>query len=300
MSCRAIAAGATRGRTSSRPARPATIARAARPLEEARLRLVRPPFEPRSDVYSLFTPYLADERNEAWRTLPLPRPELGRRPAPRRASARSARGSRLRSSGILERLWTAGHDGLRRRWLAPRRPARSRQPLDWDLATDARPERDPGAVPRRGLREPLRDRGGSTWTPRPTRSRPSGRDHAYARSPPARPGRVRRLDRGGPRASRLHGQRHRLGRADEPDQARARSRRARDAGLVDPFDGLADLERRGSSARSAIRTPASARMPCAWSGQFDSPPPSTSRSKPRPSRRSRGRRPWPATSRASA
>ena len=37
-------------------------------LEEARFRLTRPPFEPRSDVYSLFTPYLADERNEAWRT----------------------------------------------------------------------------------------------------------------------------------------------------------------------------------------------------------------------------------------
>lgn len=36
--------------------------------EEARLRLVRPPFEPRSDVYSLFTPYLEDERNEAWRS----------------------------------------------------------------------------------------------------------------------------------------------------------------------------------------------------------------------------------------
>ena len=36
--------------------------------EEARLRLVRPPFEPRSDLYSLFTPYLADTRNEAWRT----------------------------------------------------------------------------------------------------------------------------------------------------------------------------------------------------------------------------------------
>ena len=28
----------------------------------------RAPFEPRSDLYSLFTPYLADERNEAWRT----------------------------------------------------------------------------------------------------------------------------------------------------------------------------------------------------------------------------------------
>ena len=32
------------------------------------MRLVRVPFEPRSDVYSLFTPYLQDARNEAWRT----------------------------------------------------------------------------------------------------------------------------------------------------------------------------------------------------------------------------------------
>jgi 5-methylcytosine-specific restriction endonuclease McrA len=37
-------------------------------LEEARFRLSRPPFEPRSDVYSMFTPYLADPNNEAWRT----------------------------------------------------------------------------------------------------------------------------------------------------------------------------------------------------------------------------------------
>jgi 5-methylcytosine-specific restriction endonuclease McrA len=37
-------------------------------LEEARFRLNRPPFEPRSDVYSMFTPYLADANNEAWRT----------------------------------------------------------------------------------------------------------------------------------------------------------------------------------------------------------------------------------------
>ncbi len=35
--------------------------------EEARLRLLRLPFEPRSDIYSLFTPYLDDTRNEAWR-----------------------------------------------------------------------------------------------------------------------------------------------------------------------------------------------------------------------------------------
>jgi 5-methylcytosine-specific restriction endonuclease McrA len=37
-------------------------------VEEARLRLTKLPFEPRCDVYSLFTPYLADDRNEAWRT----------------------------------------------------------------------------------------------------------------------------------------------------------------------------------------------------------------------------------------
>jgi 5-methylcytosine-specific restriction endonuclease McrA len=35
--------------------------------DEARMRLTRPPFEPRCDVYSLFTPYLSDPRNEAWR-----------------------------------------------------------------------------------------------------------------------------------------------------------------------------------------------------------------------------------------
>lgn len=35
--------------------------------DEARLRLLRPPREPRSNVYSMFTPYLADERNDAWR-----------------------------------------------------------------------------------------------------------------------------------------------------------------------------------------------------------------------------------------
>ena len=36
--------------------------------EEARLKLMRDPFEPRNDIYSLFTPYLVDDRNEAWRS----------------------------------------------------------------------------------------------------------------------------------------------------------------------------------------------------------------------------------------
>lgn len=36
--------------------------------EEARQHLLRQPFEPRSDLYSLFTPYLEDPHNEAWRS----------------------------------------------------------------------------------------------------------------------------------------------------------------------------------------------------------------------------------------
>ena len=36
--------------------------------DEARLRLLRAPVEPRSDVYSLYSTYLRDDRNEAWRT----------------------------------------------------------------------------------------------------------------------------------------------------------------------------------------------------------------------------------------
>ncbi len=35
---------------------------------EAHMRLLRPPVEPRSDIYSLFSPYLANPRNEAWRS----------------------------------------------------------------------------------------------------------------------------------------------------------------------------------------------------------------------------------------
>jgi 5-methylcytosine-specific restriction endonuclease McrA len=37
-------------------------------LDEAKLRLSRRPSEPRCDIYSLFTSYLGDERNESWRT----------------------------------------------------------------------------------------------------------------------------------------------------------------------------------------------------------------------------------------
>ena len=47
--------------------KPCNHRKGGRTPEEARFRLLRQPFEPRSDVYILFTPYLEDDRNEAWR-----------------------------------------------------------------------------------------------------------------------------------------------------------------------------------------------------------------------------------------
>jgi 5-methylcytosine-specific restriction endonuclease McrA len=48
--------------------RPCNHRKGGRTPDEARFRLLRQPFEPRSDLYSLFTPYLEDTRNEAWRS----------------------------------------------------------------------------------------------------------------------------------------------------------------------------------------------------------------------------------------
>jgi len=48
--------------------RPCNHRKGGKLIDEARMRLLRPAFEPRSDVYSLFTPYLANPRNEAWRS----------------------------------------------------------------------------------------------------------------------------------------------------------------------------------------------------------------------------------------
>lgn len=47
--------------------KPCNHRKGGRTPDEARVKLIRLPFEPRSDLYSLFTPYLSDERNEAWR-----------------------------------------------------------------------------------------------------------------------------------------------------------------------------------------------------------------------------------------
>ena len=124
--CRAIAAAATRGRTSSRPASRATTARAAGPRRRRTCGLVRPPFEPRSDVYSLFTPYLEDHAQRGLADVPLPRPELsagrarpGRRPRRRTASRAAvprpvARGPRSASAATATPAYVVGGVGARR------------------------------------------------------------------------------------------------------------------------------------------------------------------------------------------
>ncbi len=48
--------------------RPCNHHKGGRLPEEAHMRLHRPPVEPRSDLYSLFVPYLADPRNAGWRS----------------------------------------------------------------------------------------------------------------------------------------------------------------------------------------------------------------------------------------
>ena len=107
-------------------------------LDEARLRLHREPHEPRSDIYSLFTPYLADERNDAWRIVPVPGPEL--------TSAGVAEAIPASVQGLLRTLWADGHaayvvGGSLRDVLL------GRAPEDWDLATSALPERTQSLFP---------------------------------------------------------------------------------------------------------------------------------------------------------
>ena len=138
-------------------------------LEEARLRLHRPPFEPRSDIYSLFTPVPRRRAQRGVADLPVPGSELT---DPRRRSRRSIPGPGPRGPGPARPV-VGRPCCVRRRRLAARRPARPASRSDWDLATAARPERDRGALPGRRLRERVRDGGGPARRRRRTRSRPS-------------------------------------------------------------------------------------------------------------------------------
>ena len=133
---------------------------------------------------------------------------------------------------LLATLWGAGHaayvvGGSLRDVVLGRVPA------DWDLASEALPERDRRALPGRRLREPVRD------GRRPARRR-ALRDHdlpdrpRLRRLPPSASGRVRRLDRSRPGAPRLHGQRDGLGRAAGRDAPRS----------IDPYGGPLDARAR--------------------------------------------------------
>ena len=141
---------------------------------------------------------------------------------------------------VLRRLWASGHAGyvvggsLRDVLLG-------RQPADWDMASDARPERlvelFPGAVYENRFGTVAVREGGEVYEITTFRVRPRVR-----RLPPAPPDRVRRPDRARPRAPGLHRQRDGLGRRRARDPRRPGRRRTVARRLVDPHGGLADIE----------------------------------------------------------
>ncbi len=169
--------------------------------DEARLRLLRPPFEPRSDLYSLFTPYLADDAERGLARLPLPRPELTPAPAPASTDheppiARPPDGplaARIPGpvQALLDHPPAGGPGGLRRRRLAAGRRCSGATPRDWDLATDARPEQVSGPLPRGASTRTASGPSPSAATATCSRSRPSA-GARLRRLPAAAPGRVRR------------------------------------------------------------------------------------------------------------
>ena len=115
----------------------------------------QPPFEPRSDVYSLFTPYLDRRPERGLADVPLPGSELSSAelPAPvEPASLGEAVPGGHDSSNARARRHAAYVVGGCSRTLL------GRPPYDWDLATDALPGADRRRSSRR-LREPVRDRG---------------------------------------------------------------------------------------------------------------------------------------------
>ena len=132
---------------------------------------------------------------------------------------------------VLETLWRSGHaaylvgGGVRDTLL-------ERGVTDWDIATDARPERTCELFPT-GRYE---NRFGTVTVPTDRTERRG--DHLPARPPVRRPsaprlGNVLERDRRGPGAARLHRQCHRLGHAPGEELPQ----------LVDPIGGLADLAR---------------------------------------------------------
>ena len=268
---RAIAAAATRGRTSSRRARRATTARAARRSRRrgsgctgrrssraatstrcSRRTSPTSATRPGGRTCSWAGTEPADDRRAAADPT---RPRTVPRSTPIAAIAEpSRRGPRLMARcgrPATPRTSSAGRCATR----CSARPAH-----DWDLATAALPEQTlavfPDAVYENAFGTVAVRRGDADVRDHDVPDRPRLR-----RLPAAAPGRVRGVARGRPRPPRLHDERDRLGRGRPGDVAapgrpvrRARGRRPR-----------------GRCARSATRARGSRRTRCGCSGRSASP-----------------------------
>ena len=216
--------------------------------EEAGMRLRKSPREPSCDAYSMYSPYLADPRNEAWRDYLHAQPltAVACRPSdrPSRSSPRSWPSSRRSGATAMRPTW----------WAAGVRDALLGLPGHRLGRGHRRPTRaHPGGLPGRHVREPLRHRAGA-WTgdhhlpARPSLRRPSpaGQRHLQRR-------RLR-----GPGAPRPDHQRHRLGTPGAggtdgwwtPRTARATC-------------GHASCGRSATPADASTRTPCGCCAPCA-------------------------------------
>ena len=217
--------------------------------------------------------------------LPLPRPELAhawapaRHAAERRGDASPTPMPGRRPGASSTTLWAHGHaayvvGGSVRDALLGRRAE------DWDLATDARPERLLAAVPRRGLREPRSGRSRSAAATTSSRSRRS----APTTSTPTSGGRT-----GSSSATTIEAD---LARRDFTVNAIAWGATRRTAGdaAPQPRSSTRSTARRPRARRPPRGrrpgTPVSRRTRCGWSGPSGSRRPSSSRSSRRRSPRS--------------
>ena len=173
---------------------------------------------------------------------------------------------------LLERLWAHGHAAYVVGGSRARRAA-GRPADDWDLATDARPDRllavFPGAVYENKFGTVAVREGDAVARGHDVPHRPRLR-----RLPAAASRRVRRRRRGRPRPPGLHRQRDRLGRGGRRQAARA----SRPPGDRRPVRRRRRRRGAGPPRRRRARGRASARTRCGCSAPSASRPSSTSRS----------------------
>ena len=242
--------------------------------DEARMRPLRAPYEPRCDVYTQFTPYLADPRNDGLAGLPVPARQLSGRGY--RRTRRRPDGSRPFAASSPRMRWARSSERLlggrpcrlpRGRWRCATRCWAARPMTGTSPPTRAR--RRSWACSRRAS---TRTGSGRCWRTA-WRSTTFRRDHHYADH--RRPGQRHVHGRGRRRTCCAATSRS----TRSPGAARAGAR-PDEAGVRGPRPAGAPTSRRASCGPWASRRRASTRMRCGCCAPRGSPRPWASRIEP--------------------